>query len=244
MSISRTEFAELKYLFLTNYSSEIELFELIAYLTGERTDLVSLKRCFSDINIVTRLKQIEIASLPIETLEDLRQRLDVINKRDKLSCSRNILEWANLGCRLGLHRIEKESRISNLNGRIEQLKVLNISIRQKSNINGLEKQILQFQKRISTNNSSLTIVQLKFKKTAEEMAEFESEFDALIHFETFCLQQLDTLKQLIKKLESYCFLEAIEFSVLNSLEGPAKKKMKEIALAKLRKLFGVIANEE
>lgn len=56
MSISRTEFAELKYLFLTNYSSELELFELIAYLTGERTDLASLKRCFSDINIVTKLK--------------------------------------------------------------------------------------------------------------------------------------------------------------------------------------------
>lgn len=121
MSISRTEFAEFKYLFLTNYSNDKELFELIAFILGENTDLLSLKKSFSDINIIARIKDTSIPSLPKPILEGLKVRLDSINKKGKLSCSRNLLEWANLGCRLGLHLIEKEDKITRIEERIAEL---------------------------------------------------------------------------------------------------------------------------
>jgi hypothetical protein len=51
-------------MFLTNYSIERELFEAIAFVLGEETDLPSLKRCFSDINIMARLKELRVPELP------------------------------------------------------------------------------------------------------------------------------------------------------------------------------------
>lgn len=47
-------------MFLTNYSIERELFEAIAFVLGEETDLPSLKKCFSDINIMARIKDLKV----------------------------------------------------------------------------------------------------------------------------------------------------------------------------------------
>jgi hypothetical protein len=43
-------------MFLTNYFVEKDLFEAIAYVLGEPTDILSVKKCFSDINIMAKIK--------------------------------------------------------------------------------------------------------------------------------------------------------------------------------------------
>lgn len=91
MSISRTEFAQIKYMFLSNYQSDQQLFELIAFILGENTDLLTLKKCFSDIHIVSRLKEAQIPTFPYQKLVNMKNRLDSINSKGKLSCSRNLL---------------------------------------------------------------------------------------------------------------------------------------------------------
>ena len=58
-------------MFLTNYSIERELFEAIAFVLGEDTDLHSLKKCFSDINIMARIKDLGVPELSEERLRQL-----------------------------------------------------------------------------------------------------------------------------------------------------------------------------
>lgn len=48
----------------------------------------------------------------------------------------------------------------------------------------------------------------------------------------------------MNKIECFCFMEAIEFALINVLEGDAKVKMREFSLAKLRKVCGNLVKEE
>jgi hypothetical protein len=88
---------------------------------GEETDLHSLKKCFSDINIMARIKDLRVPELPEGRLRQLDGRIESISKRDKLSCGRNIVEWMKVGCRLGLYRLQREGALRSLEGRISRL---------------------------------------------------------------------------------------------------------------------------
>lgn len=101
-------------MFLTNYSIERELFETIAFVLGDDTDLPSLKKCFSDISIMTRIKDLRVPELPEARLRQLETRIESISKRDKLSCGRNIVEWMKVGCRLGLYRLQRDGTMRSL----------------------------------------------------------------------------------------------------------------------------------
>ena len=57
-SISRGELAELKYLFVTNYANHIDLFELVGDVCGQNCDRQEVKKHLSDVNIMTRIKDI------------------------------------------------------------------------------------------------------------------------------------------------------------------------------------------
>lgn len=76
---------------MTNYAIERELFEAIAFVLQEDTDLLSLKKCFSDINVMAKIKDTKIPELPFEILKELETRLESMACRDRLSCGRNIV---------------------------------------------------------------------------------------------------------------------------------------------------------
>lgn len=107
-------------MFLTNYTIERELFEAIAFVLGEETDLHSLKKCFSDINIMARIKDLKVPELPEIRLKQLESRIESISKRDKLSCGRNIVEWMKVGCRLGIYRLQRDDALVTLEARIKK----------------------------------------------------------------------------------------------------------------------------
>jgi hypothetical protein len=46
------------------------------------------------------------------------------------------------------------------------------------------------------------------------------------------------------KLEVYCFMQALDFTILCILQGDFKIKMREISIAKLRKTFGFVSSPQ
>jgi hypothetical protein len=66
----------------------------------------------------------------------------------------------------------------------------------------------------------------------------------LIHFETFCLGELEKIQDCYGKLGLHCLLESLRIVFIEILEGEAKMKFEEAMMVKLRKLTGNTINRE
>jgi hypothetical protein len=108
----------------------------------------------------------------------------------------------------------------------------------------MEKELLELEKRIAQKSADLNLVHLKITSIGNELEEVKKEFEDLIDFETFCLQELETLQENSKKLLNFCILEALHFTFVEMLAGEHRRKFRELINTKLRKAFGGVVSRE